>query len=64
MTFRNHSFANPPALIGYVSEHQERVKVRPDQTLVFRMKAEDDDERLRSAGVIAGRLAELAQASA
>ncbi len=63
VTFRNHSFANPPALIAYVSEHQERVKVRPDQTLVFRMKAEDDDERLRSAGVIAGRLAELAQAS-
>ena len=64
VTFRNRSFANPEALIAYVSEHQERVKVRPDQTLVFRMKAEDDDERLRGAGIIAGRLAELAQATA
>ena len=60
VAFRNRSFANPEALLGYVSEHQERVKIRPDQSLVFRMKAEDADERLRGAGVIAERLAEIA----
>jgi len=51
-------------LIAYVSEHQERIKVRPDQTIVFRMKAEDDEERLRAAGLIAARLAELAKIAA
>ena len=64
VTFRNRAFANPEALIAYVSEHQERIKVRPDQTIVFRMKAEDDDERLRAAGLIAARLAELAKIAA
>jgi len=64
VTFRNRAFANPEALIAYVSENQERIKVRPDQTIVFRMKAEDDDERLRAAGMIAARLAELASVAA
>ena len=58
--FRNQSFANPDKLIGYVTEHQERVQIRPDQSLVFRAKCEDADERLRLAGIVAGRLAELA----
>ena len=62
VAFRNRQFANPEALLAYVSEHQERVKIRPDQTLVFRMKAEDADERLRGAGIIAERLAQLASA--
>jgi len=62
VAFRNRQFANPEALLVYVSEHQERVKIRPDQTLVFRMKAEDADERLRGAGIIAERLAQLASA--
>ena len=64
VTFRNRAFANPEALIAYVSDNQERIKVRPDQTIVFRMKAEDDDERLRAAGMIAARLAELASVAA
>ena len=58
--FRNQSFANPERLIGYVTEHQERVKIRPDQSLVFRAKCDDADDRLRLAGQVAGRLAELA----
>lgn len=58
--FRNQIFANPEKLITYVSEHQERVKIRPDQSLVFRAKCEDADERLRIAGQVAKRLAELA----
>ena len=58
--FRNQSFAKPEKLIAYVTEHQERVKIRPDQSLVFRAKCEDADERLRLAGQVAGRLAELA----
>jgi hypothetical protein len=43
-----------------VSSHQERIKIRPDQSLVFRAKAEDADERLRISGIVAGQLAELA----
>ena len=58
--FRNQSFANPDKLIAYVTEHQERVKIRPDQSLVFRAKCEDADDRLRLAGQVAGRLAGLA----
>jgi len=58
--FRNQIFANPEKLLAYVTEHQERVKIRPDQSLVFRAKTEGADERLRIAGQVAGRLAELA----
>lgn len=58
--FRGQVFANPEKLIAYVSAHQERVKIRPDQSLVFRAKAENADERLNLAGQIAGRLADLA----
>ena len=60
VSFRNQIFAQPEKLLAYVAEHQERVKIRPDQSLVFRAKAEDADDRLRIAGQVAGRLAELA----
>jgi transcription-repair coupling factor (superfamily II helicase) len=58
--FRNQIFANPEKLIAYVSDHQERVKIRPDQSLVFRAKCDEAEERLRVAGQVAARLAELA----
>lgn len=58
--FRNQTFARPEKLIAHVSENQARIKIRPDQSLVFRAKAEDADERLRISGVVAGQLAALA----
>ena len=58
--FRNQTFANPDKLIAYVADNQQRIKIRPDQSLVFRAKAEDADERLRLAGQVADKLAELA----
>ena len=63
VVFRNQVFANPEQLIAYVSTHQERVKIRPDQSLVFRAKCETADERLRIAGDVAGRLADLARSA-
>lgn len=60
VVFRNQNFANPEKLLAHVSSHQERIKIRPDQSLVFRAKAEDADERLRISGIVAGQLAELA----
>ena len=60
VVFRNQLFANPEKLIQYVSTHQERVKIRPDQSLVFRAKCDTADDRLAIAAQVAGRLAELA----
>ena len=60
VVFRNQIFNNPDKLITYVAEHQESVKIRPDQSLVFRAKCDDADARLRLAGQVAGRLATLA----
>ena len=60
VVFRNQHFANPEKLLAHVSNNQERIKIRPDQSLVFRAKAEDADERLRISGIVAGQLAELA----
>jgi transcription-repair coupling factor (superfamily II helicase) len=60
VVFRNQNFANPEKLLAHVSSHQKRIKIRPDQSLVFRAKAEDADERLRISGIVAGQLAELA----
>jgi transcription-repair coupling factor (superfamily II helicase) len=37
--FRNQTFARPEKLIAHVSENQARIKIRPDQSLVFRAKA-------------------------
>jgi transcription-repair coupling factor (superfamily II helicase) len=59
VVFRNQTFANPDKLIAYVAEHTERVKIRPDQSLVFRAKCEDADARLQIAATVATRLAEL-----
>ena len=60
IVFRNQNFANPEKLIHYVSDNQERVKIRPDQSLVFRAKCDDAEERLKLASNVAKRLAELA----
>ncbi len=60
IVFRNQNFANPEKLIHYVSDNQERVKIRPDQSLVFRAKCDDAEDRLKLAGNVAKRLAELA----
>ena len=60
VVFRNQLFANPENLIQYVSTHQERVKIRPDQSLVFSAKCDTADDRLAIAAQVASRLAELA----
>lgn len=60
--FRNLQFANPEKLIAYVTEHQTQIKIRPDQSLVFRVAADTDDARLQAARRVARQLAELAAA--
>ena len=60
VVFRNQLFANPENLIAYVAENETRIKIRPDQSLVFRAKTEDADERLRISALVAKQLAELA----
>ncbi len=62
IAFRNRVFANPEGLLAYISDQSGRVKIRPDQTLVFKMKTEDGEGRLRAAGMIAEKLAKIATA--
>ena len=44
--FQRPHIQNVDGLLDYVAQHQDQVKLRPDQSLVFRMKSEDAEARL------------------
>ena len=60
VVFRNQLFRQSGKTDCPCQENQTRIKIRPDQSLVFRAKAEDADERLRISALVAKQLAELA----
>ena len=60
VVLRGSRFANPLALVGYIQRHPTSVKLRPDQSLVFRAKWPMPDHRLDGVFKIAQELADLA----
>lgn len=62
ITFRNSEFANPAALVSYISEQGVLAKIRPDQKIVLTRDWVDTDTRLKGVATILSKLVKLATA--
>jgi transcription-repair coupling factor (superfamily II helicase) len=60
IAFRDKSFPNPPALIGWLSDQSSLAKIRPDQSIVVQRDWDSAEKRLRGAATIMAKLAALA----
>ncbi len=60
--FRNNTFANPAALVGFIGEQGSLAKIRPDQSVVLIRDWPNAEKRLSGAAVIMTKLAKLAEA--
>jgi len=63
ITLRNNSFPNPAGLVAFVSDPTQRVRLKPDQKLVFARNWPDAADRLKGSAAILTRLAKLAEES-
>jgi transcription-repair coupling factor (superfamily II helicase) len=64
VAFRDNSFANPEALVGYIREQGSRAKVRPDMKVVLFEEWERPEDRLKGAATILRDLVALAKRKA
>jgi transcription-repair coupling factor (superfamily II helicase) len=62
IAFRDKTFPNPPALIGWLSDQSSLAKIRPDQSIVVQRDWDSAEKRLRGAATIMAKLAALAAA--
>jgi len=60
VAFRGNSFANPVALIKFISQHGGTMKVRPDQKIVVTRDWPTPESRLAGAKALLTQLAKLA----
>ncbi len=60
ISFRDNSFANPGALIEFITSQVGTIKLRPDHKLVYQRDWADDQQRLRGVRRLMAQLAELA----
>jgi transcription-repair coupling factor (superfamily II helicase) len=60
VVLRDKRFANPLGLVGYIQRNPLNVKIRPDQSLVFREEWPLPDHRIEGVTRIVQELAELA----
>jgi transcription-repair coupling factor (superfamily II helicase) len=61
LSFREDTFADPLALVGYIREQGTRARVRPDMKVVFFDDWESAEDRLRGTTGILRRLVSLAE---
>ena len=64
VSFRNDQFANPAALIDFITSQAGTVKLRPDHRLVYSRDWPDGAKRLQGARSLMNRLAKLALGAA
>ena len=60
ISFRDNNFANPAALIEFITSQVGTVKVRPDHKLVYQREWADETQRLRGVRRLMAQLAALA----
>jgi transcription-repair coupling factor (superfamily II helicase) len=63
IAFRGNQFANPIALVQFISHHSGTIKVRPDQKVVVARDWPTPDDRLNGAKALLTQLAKLAKAA-
>ena len=61
VTLRNQEFPNPAGLVKLVSDPAMRVRIKPDQKLVFSRDWPDAEARLKGTAAILSRMARLAE---
>jgi transcription-repair coupling factor (superfamily II helicase) len=61
LSFRDNTFAEPEALVGFIREQGPAARVRPDMKVVFFDEWERPDDRLKGTTEILRRLAALAE---
>ncbi|MFB9267453.1 transcription-repair coupling factor [Bradyrhizobium erythrophlei] len=61
IAFRDNSFAHPERLVGFIRQHGQAAKVRPDMKVVFLQDWETPEERLAGTTEILRQLANLAE---
>jgi transcription-repair coupling factor (superfamily II helicase) len=61
VAFRDNTFINPVALVGYIRERGPAARVRPDQKVVFFDDWERPEDRLKGATAILRQLVALAE---
>ncbi|MBE8220577.1 MAG: transcription-repair coupling factor [Alphaproteobacteria bacterium] len=60
VSLRNNGFANPEKLIAYISENGERIKLRPDQTLMFSLAGRSDTSKVANIPIVSEIVENLA----
>ena len=60
MSFRGESFANPQALIGWITGQGAQAKLRPDMKLVVMRDWDSADTRLKGARALMQTMVKLA----
>jgi transcription-repair coupling factor (superfamily II helicase) len=60
LAFRDNRFANPGALVAFISRRAATAKLRPDHRLVFQADWPDGPARIRGVMELAGAIAEIA----
>jgi transcription-repair coupling factor (superfamily II helicase) len=61
LAFRDNTFAEPEALIGFIREQGSAARVRPDMKVVFFDEWERPEQRLKGTAAILRRLAAIAE---
>jgi transcription-repair coupling factor (superfamily II helicase) len=63
LSFRNNTFPNPVGLVKLISQHQQTMKVRPDQKVFIARDWPTPESRLKGAQSVLSQLAKLALAA-
>ncbi len=58
--FYNNVFVNPAGLLGLIQQHQDKVKVRPDQSVVWLQELPTEEVRLKAVDQFLRKLETLA----
>jgi len=59
LSFRNDTFSNPEALIGYIARHSATMKIRPDQKIFCAQNYASDADRLRQVRELVSQIGRL-----
>ena len=59
--FRKKEFSNPEGLINFINDYPDRIKIRPDQSLLYKAEMPSESERLDKSRKLIEKMAHLAQ---
>ncbi|MGC6511403.1 MAG: transcription-repair coupling factor [Parvibaculales bacterium] len=60
LSFRDNNFLNPEGMIEFINQYPDRIKLRPDHTLLYKSNLETDADRLLKTRKLVTELSRLA----